>query len=84
MIFGTPFMRRFFLFKNCWYAYPYCLCPLNIADLFLFRYERDFMDELEDIHTDQTNIFYTTMKAEGEGLDLKQSFITDRSKAVPL
>ena len=42
------------------------------------------MDELEDIHTDQTNIFYTTMKAEGEGLDLKQSFITDRSKAVPL
>ena len=25
------------------------------------------MDELEDLHTDRTNIFFTTMDAEGEG-----------------
>ena len=27
------------------------------------------MEELEDLHADQTHIYFTTMKTEGEGLD---------------
>ena len=27
------------------------------------------MDELQDLHTDRTNIYFTTMEVEGESLD---------------
>ena len=48
------------------------------------------MDELEDLHTNRTNICFTTMEAEGEGwfpakiAEASQLFITDRSPAEPV
>ena len=32
-------------------------------------FKADFMDELEDLHMDRTNIGFTTTEVEGEGWD---------------